>query len=717
MPEVRKQGGKLQGSAAVDANSVNAEARTFDVVFATETPVFRSPWWSDESFNEVLAIGPDNIRTARLDTGGLPLLNNHNQWSGIEAQMGRVIDYSIDPAKKEARATIQFSSQERYAGTFQDIKDGIVRNISVGYRVWKYEQQPKGNAQDVKETPVYRAIDWEPLEISLVSVPADPNSSVRAEGDEKHTIEIIKIETQKRSGMNEDLKIQIRQAVTAAGLPESFAEELIGRGVTMDAATTEISARKAQVTPAPAVPATPAAPVANGDDVTRAVEAERDRCLQIRAVVDKAGLKAEFAEELIKRKADGKPLTLDGAKAAVLDRMAEDDVNIAGPGSNASVRRNDERDSMQPLVEALMERSAPGSVLAYNNLKNEDGTAGQFAGRGMSEAARDFRHATMVDMARHLLIQKGERAQSWSADDIVKRAMATTDLPDLFTSVVSRFMRQYYEPVVPEWMQFSQEVPADDFRVKTGIKVDGAVTFEEITENGEYKSAQILSNEKATLQLKTFGRMFQFGRKSIINDDKSVLTTVPRMIALGYRQFQSKKWWAMITDNVTCPDGHALFSAAHNNLAAGAKVSEIVDAALSEGRTKMRRQKSPEGNELSIRPRFLMVPPELETTAQKLLKPITPYRTEDVNLWGSLEPIVNDYFTDTLAWYMVADPKAIASDGAVHAYLSGQKGLYTESYIDPKNDALVLKARGDFDCQMWGHQGWYKNPGKAPSGD
>ena len=66
---------------------------------------------------------------------------------------------------------------------------------------------------------------------------------------------------------------------------------------------------------------------------------------------------------------------------------------------------------------------------------------------------------------------------------------------------------------------------------------------------------------------------------------------------------------------------------------------------------------------------------------------------------------------------MVANPETTTVDGMVHAYLSGQEGLYTESYVDKKTDKIVIKNRLDFATAMWGWQGWYKNPGAAPTGD
>lgn len=706
MPETSR---KIKGNnsamrATIDTSSIDKANKEFDVVFATENPILRNYYWAEEQFYEVLVCNKSNIRGERLDAGVVPLLDSHSLYS-VTKQYGRAISWTVKDG--ECRARIKYSTQADKADMWNDIENGVITGISVYPRIFKYERVPN---TDPKKIPTYRAVDWEVMEISFAPVPVDYMSSVRSEGADgraanEFDIEILNNNIQNRSNMEKNVEQQIRDAVRAAGLEEAFADGLIGRAdMTLEIATAEIANKRGGTPAAPVAPVAAPAPAADGDTSARAVSAERERVASINTIAGKyqGKLERSFIDGLVGKQANGGFLTVDEARMAILEKLAESDVNISGGG--ASVRSQDIRDTNVPMVEALMERAQPGSVQRFYNLDTAT------KGRGLSEAGKDFRFMSMVDMCRAICQKSGVSVAGLSKEEVVKRAMSTTDMPDLFTSTVKRFMRMDYETYVPDWERFSQRVPADDFRVKTGIKVDSAVTFEEIAENGEYKESNVISNEKATIQLKTYGRRFSISRKTIINDDLGVLARMPRIIALGYRQFQSKKAWALVTGNALCPDGKSLFHADHGNLGTAAVIG---DSALSAARTAMRRQTSPEGNELLITPKFLMVPPELETKAQKLLKPIYPGQVADVNLWSSLDPFVNVYFADTTAWYMVADPNMISADGMVHAFLDGQEGLYTESFINQDNDALVIKARGDFDCAMWGWQGWYKNPGAA----
>jgi hypothetical protein len=127
----------------------------------------------------------------------------------------------------------------------------------------------------------------------------------------------------------------------------------------------------------------------------------------------------------------------------------------------------------------------------------------------------------------------------------------------------------------------------------------------------------------------------------------------------------------------------------------------------------MRRQKSPAGLKLGIRPHYLLVPPELQTTAEKLVTSVLATTTGDVNVFANqLKVMVSDQLEDPKAWYLLADPSAISADGIVYAYLNSQPGLRTESRVNWDTDALEVKGSMAFATAVWGWEGWYKNKGK-----
>jgi len=55
------------------------------------------------------------------------------------------------------------------------VVDGTLRSVSAGYRVHRYEQRRESAGGET----IFRAVDWEPYEISMVPVPIDYEAMVR----------------------------------------------------------------------------------------------------------------------------------------------------------------------------------------------------------------------------------------------------------------------------------------------------------------------------------------------------------------------------------------------------------------------------------------------------------------------------------------------------------------------------------------------------------
>ncbi len=147
-----------------DRSTINAEARTVEISFSSETrDVVR--WFGIE----VLGHAPGEVRLDRINAAG-PVLVDHRG-----DQVGVVEKAWIDEATRKGRAIVRFSKSARGEEVFQDVKDEIRQNVSFAYDVYRYmlEEEGKNGAPDV-----LRAIDWEPLEISIVSMPADTSVGV-----------------------------------------------------------------------------------------------------------------------------------------------------------------------------------------------------------------------------------------------------------------------------------------------------------------------------------------------------------------------------------------------------------------------------------------------------------------------------------------------------------------------------------------------------------
>lgn len=145
-------------------NNIDTEKRTAVFSFSSETPYERF-------FGlEVLDHAPESVDLSRLNDGA-PLLLNHN----TDEQIGVVESAWLE--NKRGMARVRFSANRLASEVFSDIADGIRRNISVGYVVKKYIEE-----RDEKTT-IYRAVGWLPLEVSVVSVPADATVGLGRDAD------------------------------------------------------------------------------------------------------------------------------------------------------------------------------------------------------------------------------------------------------------------------------------------------------------------------------------------------------------------------------------------------------------------------------------------------------------------------------------------------------------------------------------------------------
>jgi len=150
-----------QRSFAIEKKSLDENGVSIEIAFSSDVPYSRA--FGDE----VLDHNPQSVRLDRLN-GGAAVLVNHD----VDDQVGVVESARIDKDQK-GRAVIRFSRSVRGREIQQDVLDGIRQQVSVGYRIHKYETFERDGQSDL-----VRVTDWEPFEVSIVSVPADPTVGV-----------------------------------------------------------------------------------------------------------------------------------------------------------------------------------------------------------------------------------------------------------------------------------------------------------------------------------------------------------------------------------------------------------------------------------------------------------------------------------------------------------------------------------------------------------
>ena len=202
-PTKKIETGILTRILEVKESNADKDSRTLDISFSSEAPVERS-------FGaEILDHKPESVRLGRLNNSA-PVLFNHD----IDQPVGVVESARIE--EKVGRASIRFGNSERASEVFQDVMDGILQNVSVGYAVHRMEQT-KDNP------PEYRVTDFEPHEISIVTVPADISVGISRERETRVQTEIIELPKKPEKKMEVEVQeraIDMEAAIKEAGQAE-----------------------------------------------------------------------------------------------------------------------------------------------------------------------------------------------------------------------------------------------------------------------------------------------------------------------------------------------------------------------------------------------------------------------------------------------------------------------------------------------------------------
>ena len=139
------------------ASYIDEENRRVRIGVSSETPVERS------FGKEVLSHNAEDIDMSFIASGNAPLLDSHD----MERQIGIIEEFKLDETAKRTIAVVRFGKSALAQEVYQDVLDGIKRNISVGYTITKMK---RANNDIIGEH--YRA-SWQPMEASVVAIPAD----------------------------------------------------------------------------------------------------------------------------------------------------------------------------------------------------------------------------------------------------------------------------------------------------------------------------------------------------------------------------------------------------------------------------------------------------------------------------------------------------------------------------------------------------------------
>ncbi|WP_323775945.1 prohead protease/major capsid protein fusion protein [Leisingera sp.] len=679
--------------ATVVAESIDNEERTIEVVWTTGATVQRYRWegWDVVEYDEELEVSERALRLDRLN-GGAPFLDSHRSWDSRNT-LGAVVPDSVRIKGGKGTAKIRLTAAEDAKPIIDRILERTINKVSVGYRVHQYDIRA---AEKKGERDLYRAIDWEPYEISAVAMPADPGANIRSEEPGRQVSRFACV-----------LHRQGETAAAAAmekGTTMSKPKQPAAGQEVRNAPGSEVETRAPEAPATPAATPAPAAPEAREtpeEIAARAVVAERERTGAITDLCRRHGLEDAFEADLIRSGA-----TIEQVRAKVLDKLAETDplegrtyepapAQVRGESANDIAFRD-------ALHNALMHRINPGV--------NE-----------LSDAGRQFRGLTLLDIGRENLERRGVSTRGMARMEIAAQLFgraagyhSTSDFPTILANVANQTLRAAYDEIPRTFQAWARRETITDFKPVTRVQLSGAPDLEKVLESGEFQYGT-MGEAKEVYALSTYGKIIGFTRQMLINDDLGAFTRVTQAFGARAADLEGDIVYAILQQNPAMGDGTNLFHADHGNLGAAAVINE---ASLTAAYRAYAKQTGIEGHKISVNPSFLIAPPgQRVVEARKILTSTTPNSTSEVNVYANQLQVVSErrLIPDSGQdpWFLSAMPTMI--DTVEYAYLDGNDGVFTETRTGFEVDGIEIKARHDFAAKAIDHRGMYKNPGAAPA--
>lgn len=661
MTEVRKIDGEtLFREMRLDASGVDAEARTVPAALSSEIEVQR--WFG----REVLSHSPDAINLERA-ADGVPLLWSHDP----EKPIGRVRDVRLDRDGK-LRGVLHFSKNERATEIWQDVRDGFLTDISIGYRIDKWEEE--------KGSDKVTATRWTLLESSVVTVPAD------------HTVGINRAQPENRGVTT------MTETTTAApeAAPGTRATEVAGSMKLIQNQATEAGIRQ-----------------------------ERDRVSGIRNLFVLDAFRTAEHLALCDRAID-EGWSVDAAKDALLEFVGKGITPIArsAPQQSQAVnlgrgpiggRVEQGRDEMTGFREGALESLLIRSGIEKDKEVIAKARTSEFSGMSLTELAREY------------LRRSGTETRGMGKMQIVGAALTrsgfmvghtVSDFASILVDAANKSLLTGYEEAPETWSIWTKAVALNDFKAHNRLIMSSFGDLDVVPEGGEYKYGTF-SDAKETLTLKTYGKLFSITRQAIINDDTRAFTEIPRHMGRAASRMVGDEVYAITSGAgpTLAQDNIALFHASShggNLITSGAAPSV---STLNTGFKVMGLQTDLAGNVLNLSPKYLICGKTLEATARDLVvnqyDPAGTAGTLKGNPYYQRLTLVVDARLDAIAsgapWFLFADQNQFPTVEV--GFLDGNQAPYLEQMDSFTVDGVGFKVRLDCIAGAMAYQGAFQNDG------
>jgi len=627
-------------SFCVRAATVNEQERSVEAVISTEAPVEVYDWRTGQTLDEVLL-----IEGAQMPAQ-MPMLSNHSRYS-LDDVLGSIRQLRVQGQDIVGRLVFDrdgnpdgpIDQQGPATRAWNKVRGGHITDVSIGYRITEAVEIAPGQSAAVKgrsytagKRTLRIAAAWTPKEGSLVPIGADQGAKIR----EAHRHLSQPHSTLKEIVMDPKLRAFLATLGLRADASEADAQTFYQNLPAADRARADALGTAAPASPAatiapPAASPAPAVLPAAGRsepaaaDSAAVLSAERDRVRQVR----------ELAGQDV--------------PAAIRDRAIDDgwDVNRASREFLTAVRgsREPARPQEQPYhATAQTQQFGQPSARAL--------AAGLLIGGGLDPTRhsmhRGYGQPQPGDRLTAQDAEQGHRLQRSSTADIVRQAiLADTgrlywDLDEAFDGLRSGavsgatlshvFSTNVYARLLAGWdmvgdttLGWCDEEDVPNFLTQEDISISGNARLERLPRGDEARHATA-SDSHEEYKIARYAKQFVVDEQDVIDDRLGALMRMPTELGEGARNLRPDLVYSLMLENPTMDDTGAVFNAnavtaagGHANLTAAVLSSTSLKAGISAMvKQRLNRSATDPGRQLTIRPRFIIVPADLEWAAREL---------------------------------------------------------------------------------------------------
>ncbi len=190
-------------SATVGSVRIGHNEDTVIFPLSSEEPYRRYYYSLGQELDEILLHDKSAVDLTFLNSGNAPLIDTHNIEKGLASQIGVIVKAWLED--KRVYVEVRFSGRQMAQDIKKDVKDGIIRNVSIGYEVTRFEID--------EDQGTYIATKWRPKEASFVPIPADTTVGI-GRNDQSAKQELPMSDKSKKKG---DVKVTAMPGATDKG--------------------------------------------------------------------------------------------------------------------------------------------------------------------------------------------------------------------------------------------------------------------------------------------------------------------------------------------------------------------------------------------------------------------------------------------------------------------------------------------------------------------